>query len=69
LPWLAKALARDLKGWTPAMFTRKLDQLTRVPRQIQGGRGPDRLGVCEVENRYVRDRLCEHLNAAMPHRA
>ncbi len=51
------------------MFTRKLDQLTRVPRQIQGGRGPDRLGVCEVENRYVRDRLCEHLNAAMPHRA
>lgn len=68
LPWLAKALASDLQGWSADLLFRKLDQLTRVLRQMHGGRGPDLLGVCEVENRYVLDQLCERLNAALPHR-
>jgi hypothetical protein len=30
------------------------------------GQGPDLLGVCEVENRFVVDRLLERVNAALP---
>ncbi|MFN7820557.1 MAG: endonuclease/exonuclease/phosphatase family protein [Cyanobacteriota bacterium] len=68
LPWLAERLANDLKGWTPELFSRKLDQLTRILQQIHGGRGPDLLGVCEAENRAVLEQLCQRLNAALPRR-
>ncbi len=68
IPWLAERLANDLKGWTPELFSRKLDQLTRIIRQINGGKGPDLLGVCEVENRHVLEKLCERLNAVLPRR-
>jgi hypothetical protein len=68
-PWLAKALASELKGWTPTLLARKIEQLTRVLQQINSGRGPDLLGVCEVENRYVLDLLCDRLNTALPQRA
>jgi predicted extracellular nuclease len=30
------------------------------------GHGPDLLGVCEVENRFVVDRLVERVNAMLP---
>lgn len=68
VPWLAKRLANDLKGWTPELLSRKLAQLSRVLQSIHGGQGPDLLGVCEVENRYVLDLLCERLNKALPRR-
>lgn len=67
-PWLAEAVAKDLSGWTPALFERKLDQLARVIRQMNGGTGPDLLGVCEVENRFVLDALATRLNALLPAR-
>jgi endonuclease/exonuclease/phosphatase family metal-dependent hydrolase len=68
IPWLADRMANDLKGWTPELFTRKLDQLTRILKQIHKGQGPDALGVCEVENRFVLEELCQRLNAALPTR-
>lgn len=68
IPWLAQRLANELKGWTPELFERKLQQLTRILQQIHSGKGPDLLGVCEVENRFVLERLCERLNAALPRR-
>lgn len=68
VPWLAERLASELKGWTPELFSRKLDQLSRIIQQIHGGRGPDLLGVCEAENRFVLDQLCERLNGALPRR-
>ncbi|MFM7465805.1 MAG: endonuclease/exonuclease/phosphatase family protein [Cyanobium sp.] len=68
IPWLAERMADELKGWTPELFHRKLDQLTRILRQINSGTGPDLLGVCEVENRYVLEQLCQRLNGALPAR-
>lgn len=68
LPWLAERLANELKGWSAELFSRKLDQLTRILKQIHAGRGPDLLGVCEVENRYVLEQLCARLNTALPRR-
>lgn len=62
-PWIAKELASDLKGWTQALFDAKIGQLTSIIRQMNGGQGPDILGVCEVENAYVLQQLTSRLNA------
>lgn len=62
-PWIADAMRRDLTGWTEALFTRKLEQLSRVIRGMNGGAGPDILGVCEVENAFVLDRLTQRIQA------
>ncbi|AYM57725.1 endonuclease/exonuclease/phosphatase family protein [Agrobacterium fabrum] len=67
-PWIAERLKNDLKGWTEDLFRTKIRQLGIIIRQI-GGAGPDLLGVCEVENRFVLETLAEHLNDLMPERA
>ena len=68
-PWLAKKVAKDLSGWTPALFDRKIDQLAHIVRQMNGGAGPDLLGVCEVENRFVLETLAARLNGLLPARS
>ncbi|MBC7941618.1 MAG: endonuclease [Chitinophagaceae bacterium] len=67
-PWLAKRVANDLRGWTQELFSRKIDRLVHIIRQMNGGTGPDLLGVCEVENRFVLETLAERLNAQLPGR-
>ena len=52
---VARALGNSIVGWTPALRDRKIAQLASVIAQINGGAGPDLLGVCEVENRFVLD--------------
>jgi endonuclease/exonuclease/phosphatase family metal-dependent hydrolase len=49
------------KRWTPQRFDRKLDNLARVIRAMKGGKGPDLLGLAEVENRAVLDALVAKL--------
>jgi predicted extracellular nuclease len=44
-------------GWTPDRLEKKLEDLARAIRAIGGYDGPDILGICEVENRGVVDRL------------
>ena len=63
-PWIASAMASELAGWTDALFQTKLAQLTTVIAAMDGGNGPDVLGVCEVENRFVLDELITQVNAA-----
>lgn len=49
------------KGWTAERLQTKLDNLDRVIRQMNEGRGPDVLGLAEVENRGVVERLVREL--------
>ena len=51
---LQRTIGGDLVGWTPARRDRKVAQLSSVVAQMNSGAGPDLLGVCEVENRFVR---------------
>lgn len=60
--WLQKKLASELAGWTTAVRDRKIGQLASVINAMNGGRGPDILGVCEVENRPVLEKLVAKLN-------
>jgi hypothetical protein len=66
--WLARAIGRDLRGWTESLFTRKIEQLGEVLRRIDDGAGPDILAVCEVENRFVLELLAARLNEVLPER-
>jgi endonuclease/exonuclease/phosphatase family metal-dependent hydrolase len=58
---LQRAIGRDLEGWTPARLDRKISQLASIIRQMNGGSGPDMLGVCEVENAHVMNLLVQAL--------
>lgn len=68
LEWLEKRIRGDLKGWTAELFKRKISQLATVIQSMNDGAGPDILGVCEVENRYVLDVLIEELAGRLPER-
>lgn len=54
---LHRTLGKSIRGWTEARLARKVAQLAAVIGRMNGGRGPDLLGVCEVENRAVLERL------------
>ncbi len=49
------------KHWTPERLDIKLKNLASIIRTMHGGRGPDVLGVCEIENRKVVELLVDNL--------
>lgn len=58
----ASPLAADFeftpeKGWTEAVIAAKAKNLASIIRQMHGGVGPDLLGLAEVENKSVVDKL------------
>lgn len=55
--WLQKKLKSELVGWNTAVLDAKLKQLASIISQMNDNNGPDLLGVCEVENRAVLDKL------------
>ena len=57
IPWLAAKLKEELKGWTQVVLDKKLAQLAKVILSMNGGRGPDLLGVCEIESKQVLEQL------------
>ena len=59
---LERTLGSELDGWTAPVLTKKLHQLGSLIRQMNGGIGPDILGVCEVENAKVLDKLIAQLS-------
>lgn len=65
---VARVIADDIVGWTPALRDRKISQLASVIARMNQGAGPDLLGVCEVENRYVVERLAAAVSAEVPGR-
>ena len=65
---LQRTLGNDIVGWTPARLDRKVSQLSSVIAQMNNGGGPDLLGVCEVENRFVIDLPIDSIKARLPGR-
>ena len=58
---LRRTLDSELKGWTQDVLDIKIGQLASIILQMNGGDGPDILGVCEVENRHVLELLRDAL--------
>lgn len=59
---LRRAIGKGLQGWTQVQLDQKISQLASIILQLNGGAGPDILGVCEVENKYVMDLLVAALS-------
>lgn len=59
---LKSKLKHELKGWSATVRDRKITQLAKIIEQMFGGAGPALLGVCEVENESVLDRLAKAIN-------
>ncbi len=55
--WLQTELRSELKGWNKKVLANKTGRLAEVIRFMNDGKGPDLLGVCEVENRAVLHKL------------
>ncbi len=61
-----RAIQNDIAGWTPQLRDRKIEQLASVIASMNRGRGPDLLGVGEVENLFVVQRLVDAVNSVLP---
>jgi endonuclease/exonuclease/phosphatase family metal-dependent hydrolase len=66
---LKRTLGKSLDGWTTVLRDRKITQLVKVIASLNDGAGPDLLGVCEVENEFVVNRLRDRLAARLPDRS
>ncbi len=60
---LRRVIGKDLEGWNASLLEAKLGRLSQVIRALNGNHGPDILGVCEVENRTVLDKLTQRIFA------
>jgi endonuclease/exonuclease/phosphatase family metal-dependent hydrolase len=58
---VARVLGKSIKGWTQALLDRKIIELSSIIQQMNLNRGPDLLGVCEVENKFVVELLIQSL--------
>ena len=56
-----KLIGKDLIGWDDSLLETKLSQLSKVIRSMNLGKGPDIIGVCEVENKNVLIKLAEKI--------
>ncbi len=60
--WLRSRLRSELAGWNQQILDKKIGQLAKIILQMNGNRGPDILGVCEVENQPVLQLLANNLS-------
>jgi len=51
--YLKNRLKKELTGWTANILKKKVKQLVKIISQMNDGKGPDILGVCEIENENV----------------
>lgn len=61
---LKRTLANELKDWEEPVLEKKLELLSTIIKKMNGDKGPDILGVCEIENEQVLDKLVSHINLA-----
>ena len=61
--YLQSRLKSELKGWNADVLEKKLTQLSSVIKKMNGGLGPDILGLCEIENKQVLTKLVEKFNS------
>ena len=65
LEWIKRRIQSDLRGWTQALYSKKLAQLAKIIAEVD----PDILAVCEVEDEHVLRDLVAAVGPHLPHRA
>lgn len=59
--WLQRRLRSELKGWTATVLDKKLSNLADIIGRMNNNSGPDILGVCEIENKVVIEKLIQKI--------
>jgi predicted extracellular nuclease len=59
---LKRSIQSELKGWNQKVLENKLSQLSKIILQMNEQRGPDILGICEVESESVLKKLVNKIN-------
>jgi hypothetical protein len=49
------------RGWTEEVLNMKIENLAQVIRSLHDAQGPDLLGICEVENEPVAQKLIDKI--------
>jgi Endonuclease/Exonuclease/phosphatase family len=49
------------RGWTEDVINKKIENLAVAIKLLNGGHGPDLLGICEIENERVAQRLVDRI--------
>ena len=62
--FLQSRLRGELAGWDEAVLDQKLNQLAHIILKMNGSAGPDLIGLCEVENPAVLNKLIGKLAPA-----
>ena len=65
---LARTIKKEVKGWSEKILNRKIAQISQIISKINENNGPDILGICEVENRWVVEKLADRLKHLSQHR-
>jgi len=55
--WLQNQLRSELKDWNGQILNQKISNLASIISQMNNNTGPNILGLCEVENRVVLEKL------------
>jgi endonuclease/exonuclease/phosphatase family metal-dependent hydrolase len=64
---LRRTLKNELKGWTGEILDKKISQLSKIISKMNNSNGPDILGICEVENKSVVEKLVNNLSNLQQH--
>jgi len=59
--WLQKKLNTELKGWTSQVLQKKLRNLSSIIQKTNNGLGPDMIGLCEIENKEILEKLATNI--------
>jgi hypothetical protein len=65
-PRLREILKEELQGWNEEILRAKIDQLSKIIVRINNNDGPDILGVCEVEDGPVINKLVDRITELLP---
>ncbi|MHA1126319.1 MAG: endonuclease/exonuclease/phosphatase family protein [Candidatus Heimdallarchaeota archaeon] len=59
---LQRTIGNEVKGWTAEILDKKLSRLSDIINSMNDNKGPDLLGVCEIENDNVLKKLVSKIN-------
>jgi len=65
---LARTIKKEIKGWSEKILNRKVAQISQIISKMNENNGPDILGMCEAENRWVIEKLTDSVKDLHQHK-
>lgn len=59
---IRRKIQSELKDWTEPVLNKKISNLAAILMKVNDNKGPDVIGVCEIENKHVLELLVKAIN-------